>query len=84
MTKIQEMKQNLLNSVMDLIDSAIKKAPYDTTIKALVVESLGDNKYKVKINNNTYTAKSRFKCDVNSVVYVIKPENKFKDLIIIY
>lgn len=77
---------NLKKGLFELIKTLIKKADFDKTYKGRVKSSISDNKYKIIINGNEFTAKtidSSKTYKENSIVYVLAPQNNMKELLIL-
>jgi len=73
----------LIDGILLAIDKKLNNAPYDKTYKGRITEIISEKKYKVSFNGNTYTAKSNNVHNVNDIVYVLVPQNNYKDLFII-
>lgn len=77
---------NLKKGLFELIKSLIKDAPFDKTYKGRIKNNISDNKYKVIINGNEFTAKTidvNKTYDDNNFVYILAPQNNLKDLLIL-
>lgn len=71
----------------DIVDSAknlIKRARFNTTVKGRVTASLGAGNYEVSINGSKYQVKSRFSHVANDVVVIVRCNNSWSDLYVIY
>ena len=55
----QEFYNALFVTIENITKSVIEKQGVDRTYKGKVVEVLGNNMYKVAINNNTYSIKHK-------------------------
>lgn len=74
----------IVKGIVKAITHKIENASFNKGLTGRVISNLGDNKYSVIINGQTYTAKSRFTLDEGQVVKVIKWNNKFDELYVIY
>lgn len=50
MITIDNIQQIILKSIEIIVENAIKKAGFDKTVIGIVIEVMGDNKYKVAYN----------------------------------
>ena len=67
------------------VDTIIKNASYDRTVKGMIVNYLGGKLYEVQICGEKYKAYSpMFTCAVNDIVYIKIAENNYNNLIIEY
>ena len=76
--------KTLTEGIIFAIETIIDNAHFNKGVTGRVVSSLGDNKYSVSINNKTYIAKSRHELEENEIVKLIKWNNKFSELYVIY
>lgn len=67
-----------------LINKSINDAKINRTTKGRIIESLGDNKYKVMINGCEYTARSHWSHKVNDVVVIVVCNNDWGQLYVLY
>ena len=81
---IDDILNSLTSTITEISKKGIKEADFSSTVKCVVTEVNGNEKYTVKVSGVCYTAKSHFTHNVNDVVYVLKPQGKWKDLIIVY
>lgn len=84
MSEIHNALRSLIKTTLNATDAKIKKAPFDKTLKGKITQTLSSGKYKVMINGNEYTAKSKAEYNVNDIVYVLAPRGNYNDLIIIF
>lgn len=76
--------KTLADGIIFAIETIIENANFNKGVTGRVVSSLGDNKYNVSINNKIYIAKSRHELKENEIVKLIKWNNKFSELYVIY
>lgn len=80
-----EMALNILaKGIISSIKQSINKARFNKGITGRVIEKINENTYTVQISGQTYTAHSRFSLQINDVVKIIKWNNNFSELYIIY
>ena len=73
------INDNIINSIDTIVVGALKDQKYDVTIKATVLEPLGNNKYSCKYESAVFTAigpDGEYEEDDN--VYVLVPQNNWK------
>lgn len=73
----------LVDGLIKTTQYIIDHANYNKGLTGRVVANLGDNLYSVRINDQIYTAKSRFNLNENEIVKIIKWNNS-NELYIIY
>lgn len=75
---------NINDYICQAIDVFFKNTPlsFDQTKIGRVTEILSNNRYKVKIQDHTYTIKSSFNYAVNERVFVLFPCGRDTDLYI--
>ena len=74
----------LAKGVVSTIKKSINKAKFNKGVTGRVIEKINENTYTVQISGQTYTAHSRFSLQINDVVKIIKWNNNFSELYIIY
>lgn len=74
----------IVKGIINTVQHKIETANFNKGVTGRVVSNLGDNKYSVIINGNTYVAKSRFTLDEGQVVKLIKWNNRYDELYVIY
>ena len=74
----------LAKGIISSIKQSINKARFNKGITGRVIEKINENTYTVQISGQTYTAHSRFSLQINDVVKIIKWNNNFSELYIIY
>lgn len=74
----------LAKGVVSTIKQSINKAKFNKGVTGRVIEKINENTYTVQISGQTYTAHSRFSLQINDVVKIIKWNNNFSELYIIY
>ena len=77
-------ENELLNTITQLVDRGINLAKYDTTVMGTIVAIEDEEKgiYKVKYQDNTFTAYTvipGMDYPLNSIVYVLIPNNDFNE-----
>lgn len=73
------INDNIINSIDTIVVGALKDQKYDVTIKATVLEPLGNNKYSCKYESAVFTAigpDGEYEEEDN--VYVLVPQNNWK------
>lgn len=77
--------KTIATEIKNCVDTFIKNASYDRTVKGRIVSHLGGKYYTVQICNDTYKAYSpSFTYKENDIVYVKIAENNYNNLIIEY
>lgn len=84
MTADMDLYKTLASDIVNPIKSLINRAKFNTTTKGRVTAVLGGGNYEVLINGKVYAVKSRFSHAVNDVVVVIRCNNSWSDLYVIY
>lgn len=80
-----EMALNILaKGVVSTIKQSINKAKFNKGVTGRVVEKINEYTYTVQIAGQTYTAYSRFTLQIDEVVKMIKWNNSFNELYVIY
>ena len=74
----------LAKGVVSTIKQSINKAKFNKGVTGRVIEKINENTYTVQISGQTYTAHSRFSLQIHDVVKIIKWNNNFSELYIIY
>ena len=74
----------LVKGVVSSIKQSINKAKFNKGITGLVTEIINEYTYTVQIADQTYTAYSRFSLQVDDVVKIIKWNNNFNELYVVY
>ena len=84
MSEYIEALQELAKQLKTFVDKRIKRAKFDRTVRGRIIELLPNDKYKVQIDGNNYTVKGKIGYSINDLVYVLIPQNNYKDMIIIF
>ena len=80
-----EMALNVLTrGIVSTIKQSIKNAKFNKGVTGRVTEIINEYTYTVQIADQTYTAYSRFSLQVGDVVKIIKWNNNFNELYVIY
>ena len=74
----------LAKGIVGTIKQSISKAKFNKGVTGRVTEKINENTYTVQIAEQTYTAYSRFSLQVDDVVKIIKWNNNFSELYVIY
>lgn len=74
----------IVKGIVKAVQRKMETANFNKGVTGRVISNLGDNKYSVMINGNIYIAKSRFTLDEGQVVKLIKWNNKYDELYVIY
>lgn len=78
--------RDLVQSIQQMIDSAINKAPFDRTRKARVVGASEDGGYDILLDGNTYSnikTLNKTQLAPDNIVKVLIPENQATNMVII-
>lgn len=73
----------LVKGIIQAVDKKLKDAPYDKTVRGRVTDVLPRNRYKVSINGQIYTVKSKSQHTVHDIVNVMMPQNNTNEMFII-
>ena len=80
-----EMALNVLTrGIVSTIKQSIGNAKFNKGVTGRVIERINEYTYTVQIAGQTYTAYSRFSLQVDDVVKIIKWNNNFKELYVVY
>lgn len=79
----QEVITSVTNTIFTYIQSLIKDAPFDKTFRAKVIKKLASGKYQIEYKGAKYTARSSQTYNVDDIVYVCAPMNKWEELFIL-
>ena len=80
-----EMALNVLTrGIVSTIKQSIKNAKFNKGVTGRVIERINEYTYTVQIAEQTYTAYSRFSLQVDDVVKIIKWNNNFNELYVVY
>ena len=74
----------LAKGIVGTIKQSINKAKFNKGVTGRVIEKINENTYTVQISGQIYTAHSRFSLQVDDVVKIIKWNNNFSELYVIY
>lgn len=74
----------LAKGIVSTIKQVVNSARFNKGVTGRVIEKIDDTHYTVQIAGQTYTALSRFALQVNDVVKIIKWNNNFSELYVIY
>ena len=74
----------LTRGIVSTIKQSINHAKFNKGVTGRVIERINEYTYTVQIAGQTYTAYSRFSLQVDDVVKIIKWNNNFSELYVIY
>ena len=74
----------LAKGIVSTVKQSISKARFNKGVTGRVTEKINENTYTVQISGQTYTAHSRFSLQVGDVVKIIKWNNNFSELYVIF
>lgn len=74
----------LVKGIVSSMKQTINQAKFNKGITGRVIGKIDENHYIVQVAGQTYTALSRFSYQVDDVVKIIKWNNNFSELYIIY
>lgn len=74
----------LVRENIKLMKKGIDSAKVNRTVYGRILESLGDNKYKIMVNGGEYTVRSHWTHKKNDVVTVIVCNNDWGKLYVLY
>lgn len=75
--------QNMVRETLKAVDKRIADSSSTIIVQGRVIEILGNDQYRVRINQDDYIAKSHFTHILGAIVYVITT-NKKDNFFIIY
>lgn len=80
MTNASQMVDEIISTVLKLVNKKIARASFDVTKRGFI-SAVNDGVYSVKIGNDVYSIKSNTTYTVGDTVYVLfvqnDPKNKF-------
>lgn len=79
-----DLYKTLASDIIGPVKSLISRAKFNTTVKGRITAALGAGSYEVSVNGKTYVVKSRFSHAVNDVVVIIRCNNNWNELYVIY
>lgn len=82
-TVFNQAMSKLIEATTESIKKYIKKAPYTWEFRTKVLSYEGDGIYKIRYLNVEYQAMSAYQFDVGTMVRVIVPNNRFKDIYLV-
>lgn len=74
----------MAEATYEMIKGSIDVAKVNRTIYGRIIESLGNDKYKVMINGGEYTVRSHWVHNVNDIVVIIRCNNNWQNLYVLY
>lgn len=74
----------LTRGIVSTIKQSLNNAKFNKGVTGRVIEKINEYTYTVQIAGQTYTAYSRFILQVDDVVKIIKWNNNFSELYVIY
>ena len=74
----------LTRGIVSTIKQSLNNAKFNKGVTGRVIEKINDYTYTVQIADQTYAAYSRFSLQVDDVVKIIKWNNNFNELYVIY
>ena len=74
----------LVKGIVSTMKQIVNQAKFNKGVTGRVVAIIDANHYTVQIAGQTYTALSKFSLQVDDVVKIIKWNNNFSELYIIY
>ena len=82
----KEYEDKILDAITILLNKAIERLKFNTTIEGAILSQVSPSLYKVKINNIEYSAKclNGITYQVNDVVDILIRNNNFSEKIILW
>ena len=80
---MREISNALSDVIFNVCNKIIKSAKFDKTYKCRVVSKISENKYIVSKDGIEHTVIGKNSYALNQFVYVLLPENSWKDAIIL-
>lgn len=82
----KEIQEKLIAYVDVIITSYLSQLKFNTTIEGVIISQVSPSLYKVKINNEEYSAKclNGITYQVNDVVDILIRNNNFSEKIILW
>jgi hypothetical protein len=80
---MREISTALSDAIFTVCNKIISSAKFDKTYKCRVISQLSDNKYIVIKDNIQHTVVGNGTYTTNQIVYVLLPENRWKDALIL-
>lgn len=79
-----EIQEQIFKATDNAVEAYMKKHGVNHTVNGRIIESLGENKYKVSINGKDYTVRSHWTHAVNDIVAVIVCNGDWGRLYVLY
>lgn len=78
-------EDQILRAIQVIVDAALRKAPFDRTVRGRIIEQVSDRTYIVQINGSRYAVPSYGTAtyNENEIVWVCYPENNFDNRFIL-
>lgn len=83
-TSGRKLAEKLSDTIVNTTKYQIDHAKVNRTTKGRIVESLGENRYKIMVNGGEYTVKSHWTHNINDVVVIIVCNNDWGQLYVLY
>ena len=80
---MREISTALSDTIISVCTKIIESAKFDKTYKCRIVSKVADNKYLVSKDNVQHLVSGNGTYTVNQIVYVLLPENNWKNAIIL-
>ena len=78
-------EDQILRAIQVVVDAALRKAPFDRTVRGRIIEQISERTYIVQINGSKYAVPSYGTAAYyeNEIVWVCYPENNFDNRFIL-
>lgn len=76
----QKVINKISSTILANVNKAIAKANFDVTFRGKIKKNLGNGRYQVERNGVNYIVKSDGSYNVDDLVYVCAPMNRWEDL----
>lgn len=80
---MREISTTLSETIIDVCNKIIASAKFDKTYRCRVISKVADNKYLVSKDNVQHLVSGKGTYNANQIVYVLLPENNWKNAIIL-
>ena len=86
MTNYKDVQEKILQTIIILLDRKIQELKFNRIIEGIIVEQLSPALYKIKYNNEDYTAKvlDDKTYQIDDVVDILIRNNNFSEKIILW
>lgn len=74
----------IATTIIEAIKEKINNAPYDKTVRGIIVQKIDQSHYIVEIKKNEYKVTAIGSHEVGDQVFILIPQNNYNDMVIMY